>query len=266
MQLRVLGCSGGIAPGNGTTSFLVDQDLLIDAGSGLERLTHDELAEIRHIVLTHSHLDHICHLPFLLNNLIGEFDHTVHVYGLEHTINALKDHVFNNVLWPDFTQLPTVENPCVKLHTITLGKAIDLVDCHLPLPQCDRQVTPIAVAHSVPTVGYHVSDPSGSFAFSGDSSSNEGFWHALNQLPAVGALIVDNQYLQSEQAISELAKHYYAAALREDLLKLNYQPPIYLTHLPPYKKQHVLKEASQVLADWQPQALEAGTLLNLAEH
>ncbi|MEO0997825.1 MAG: MBL fold metallo-hydrolase, partial [Pseudomonadota bacterium] len=67
MQIRVLGCSGGISAGARTSSILVDHDVLLDAGSGVGDLSLDELRRIRHVFLTHSHLDHISALPLLID-------------------------------------------------------------------------------------------------------------------------------------------------------------------------------------------------------
>ncbi|MCG6872632.1 MAG: MBL fold metallo-hydrolase, partial [Gammaproteobacteria bacterium] len=71
MKLRVLGCSGGVGPGLRTTSFLVDEDILIDAGSGVGDLTQAEQEAIRHIFITHTHMDHCAFLPLLADNLFG---------------------------------------------------------------------------------------------------------------------------------------------------------------------------------------------------
>lgn len=254
MQLRILGCSGGISPGQGTTAFLVNDNLLVDAGTGVEVLEHHEMSKIKYLVLTHAHLDHISHLPFLLNNLIGETKGALQVYGLKHTIEALKTHIFNNVIWPDFTQLPSAEAPCVILNEIEYGDKLTFDDLH---------VVALPVEHAVPTAGYWVGSNEASFAFSGDSNENDRFWMALNNLPEVDMLIMDNQYLKEEQAISYLAKHYYASALDADLKHLSYRPKLYLTHLPPYKKQQVIQEALQTLSSWQPQILNSGDVFTL---
>lgn len=254
MQLRILGCSGGISPGQGTTAFLVDDSLLIDAGTGVEQLEHQEMRKIKHLVLTHAHLDHISHLPFMLNNVIGGKHHQLQVYGLKHTIDALKHHIFNNVIWPDFTKLPTEENPCVRLNEVAYGDKLTFGDKHVVI---------LPVEHAVPTAGVWVGNTEAAFAFSGDTSRNDGFWAALNNLPEVDMLIMDNQYLEEEKRLSHLAKHYYASALLEDLDKLTYQPKLYLTHLPPYKKQQVIQEALQSLASWQPQILHAGDVFKV---
>ncbi|MPQ77209.1 3',5'-cyclic-nucleotide phosphodiesterase [Hydrogenovibrio sp. JE_KL2] len=252
MKLTILGASGGISPESGTTSFLLGESILIDAGTGSSRLTHQQMHNIRYVLLTHSHLDHICNLPFLLNTIIGEMKHTVEVFALQHTIDALKNHIFNGVIWPDFSKIPSKEKPALRFKTIEVGDA-------LKLDGLDIQVLP--AEHTVPTVGFRVSDQSGSFAFTGDCARNDLFWQALNQYSPVDLLIVDDQYLACESVISEAAKHYYPQSLSEDLAKLNGQPRLYLTHLPPFKKEKVMSEAEAILSDWQPKALTEGMVL-----
>lgn len=258
MQLNILGCSGGIAPGKHTTAFLINSHTLIDCGTGVEQLHCDALKKIKRVFLTHSHLDHISHLPFLLNHLIGSKLPAVDVYGLEHTINALKAHIFNYVIWPDFTELPTRENPCVRLHTLEVGdlKSFD-----------DFSIQALPANHSVPALGYWVgtSPHTGCFAFSGDSHSTSAFWQALNQLPKVQDLIMDNQYLEKEAAISVLAKHYYAAALAQDLTLLSTKPNLYITHLPPATQDEVFLECQQVLASWHPKKLQQGNVFTYSD-
>jgi len=257
MKLKILGCSGGIGPGAYTTSFLINDSILLDAGTGLGNLTLDEMAQITHVFLTHSHLDHVSHLPFMLNNLIGERPGTVQVYALPDTLEALRNHIFNNVIWPDFTQLPSKASPCVTLHPFEVGESltIDVL-----------KITALPADHSVPTLGFWVGNLQGEgyFAFSGDCGNNTVLWQALAELPKVRMLIVDNQYLETEKAISALAKHYYPQALKADLAQLSYQPQLYLTHLPAYKMAEVLAEAQTVLAHWSPKALETGQVFTFS--
>jgi len=254
MQLRILGCSGGISPGQGTTSFLVDQTLLIDAGTGVEALERDEMLLVESLVLTHSHLDHICHLPFLLNNIISESQRPLQVFGLQATIDALKAHVFNDVIWPDFTKIPSVDKPAVVLNVIKHGDELMLGN---------KKVVALPVNHAVPATGYWVGDDQVAFAFSGDSAKNDVFWPALNALPEADMLIMDNQYLESEQRISDLAKHYYPGSLKDDLAQLSYRPHLFITHLPPHKKQEVMSQIEQALEGWQPMSLEADNVYHL---
>ena len=69
MKIRVLGCSGGIGGSLRTTSFLVDDDVLIDAGTGVGDLSLEQLAKIDHIFVSHSHLDHVTSIPFLVDTV-----------------------------------------------------------------------------------------------------------------------------------------------------------------------------------------------------
>ena len=107
MRVRVLGCSGAIGKGCRTTSFLVDRDVLVDAGTGVGDLTLEEMSGIEHVLLTHSHLDHVAALPLMIDSIASQLTRPVRVYALEGTIAALKAHVFNGVIWPDFSVIPT---------------------------------------------------------------------------------------------------------------------------------------------------------------
>jgi len=254
MQLRILGCSGGISPGQGTTAFLVDKTVLLDAGTGVETLTYEEMLQIETVILTHSHLDHISHLPFLLNNLISGAHKTIQVYALNHTVDALKTHIFNDVIWPDFTTLPSHERPCVHLNVVKYGDVLSLGD---------KQVVVLPVHHSVPTAGYWIGNDEASFAFSGDCSENDVLWEALNNLPSVEMLIMDNQYSKVDKTISELAKHYYPEALKSDLEKLNYRPPVFISHLPVNNRVMVLEEVQATLSGWEVEVLEANRVYNV---
>ena len=107
MKVRVLGCSGGVSKGVATTSFLIDDDILIDAGTGVCNLTLAEMRKLRSIFITHSHLDHIASIPLLADTLFnGLIGNPLQVYAQRSTIKALRDHVFNWSIWPDFSALP----------------------------------------------------------------------------------------------------------------------------------------------------------------
>ena len=132
MQIRVLGCSGSIAAGSRTTSFLLDDDVLIDAGTGVGDLTLDELSRVDHILVTHSHLDHVLAIGLLADSVTRRRSATqqppVRVHALAPTIAALRQHVFNNVIWPDFTRLPSVDHPVLAFVPIEVGQVLSLGD------------------------------------------------------------------------------------------------------------------------------------------
>lgn len=256
MRLRVLGCNGGITPGHGTSAFLINDSLLVDSGTGVENLTLLEMSKVRSVLLTHSHLDHISHLPFLLNNIINSFEEPVQVFGIPQTIEALKKHIFNDIIWPDFLILPTPKKPCVVLNKINYGDILHIDNF---------EVEVVPVQHSIPAAGFVISSKDSSIAFTGDCYENDVFWLKLNERAPVDMLIVDNQYKASEKEISRLAQHYFPSLLRKDLLKLNYLAPLFLTNVPPSNNQEILDEIDKELESWNPTILKTNDCFVLNE-
>ena len=148
MQIKILGWAGGIGANLRTTSFLIDDDVLIDAGTGLGDLPLNQMTGIRHIFLTHSHMDHIVGLPLLADSMYGVHDEPIMVHAQEKTIEALKQHIFNWMIWPDFSELPTKENPSMNFKVMSPGDKVTIRS---------REIEMIPVIHTVPGVGYVVS-------------------------------------------------------------------------------------------------------------
>lgn len=236
MRVTVLGCSGGIGKGLHTTSLLVDDDLLIDAGDGLGTLEVRQIAKLRHVFITHSHLDHICHLPLLADGLfesLSSSGQSLVVHALPATLQALRTHIFNDVVWPDFTVLPTADNPVLSLQPMQPGQTVQLTG---------REVQMIAVNHIVPAVAYCIADDHSTFAFSGDTGPNDSFWDALNGCANLDLLIVEAAFPNSMRALSELAKHYCSDTLVQDLPKLRHHPRVFVSHLKPGSEEQVYQE------------------------
>lgn len=254
MEIRVLGCSGGAANGLRTTTLLMDDDMLIDAGTGVGDLGLEEMARIRHIFLTHSHLDHIAHIPFLLDSIFERIVEPILIHGQDATLRALHQHIFNNVIWPDFTQLPNPERPVVRLVPMRPGEVLELGR---------RRVEMIPVNHSVPGVGYRVEGPGGAFAFSGDTTSNNAFWEALNRHPALDVLIVESAFPDEDIELCLRAGHYCPRLLAEDLTKLRHRPRIYISHNKPGEEDAIFAECQAALAGRSVHRLSGGTRLRL---
>ena len=147
MRVKVLGCSGGIGGALRTTSFLVDEDILIDAGTGVGDLSIEQLTAIDHVFITHSHLDHITSLPFLLDTVMGLRPHPVTVYAIADTLKILREHIFNWKVWPDFSVIPDAAQPFLQYKEIKLGMTVDLAG---------RKITALPANHVVPAVGYRL--------------------------------------------------------------------------------------------------------------
>lgn len=256
MRVRVLGCSGGIGAGLRTTSLLIDDDLLIDAGTGVGDLSLAELKRIKTVLITHSHLDHTGGLPLLVDTIFETLDAEValQVHARAETIDALRKHLFNWVTWPDFTEIPDKQRPVLSLHEFAPGETRAFGD---------RRVTSVPVSHTVPAVAYVVESGGKVFAFSGDTSENDTLWAALNALPRVDALIVEAAFSNGNQEIARLSKHYCPDTLKADLAKLRHQVPIWITHLKPGGEDTIMDELNRLIPDRQIRRLDSGAELKL---
>jgi ribonuclease BN (tRNA processing enzyme) len=254
MRLRVLGCSGGVSAGLRTTSLLIDHDILIDAGSGVGDLNLDEMAGIKHIFLTHSHLDHIGFIPLLLDSVFERLADPIVVHGLPETLRALREHIFNWVVWPDFSVLPDAEHPVVRYREMEPGQ---------PFESAGRALNMVRVNHAVPAVGYVIECTGGVIAFSGDTTSNDHFWAALNGLARLDVLIVETAFSDKDLAISRLARHYCPSLLRQDMAKLHHTPQIYITHNKPGDEAAIIGECQRVMPERHVKPLRAGQVFEL---
>ena len=254
MKLRVLGCSGGIGARARTTSFLVDTDILLDAGTGVEDLSVDELAAIDHVFITHSHLDHICALPLLVDSVGGIRDRPLVVHALPETIDALRAHIFNWVIWPDFTEIPHFERPWMRFEPLRVGESVKVGT---------RTVRSLAASHTVPALAFHVQAPAGSLVFSGDTGPNDDFWLQVNSVPDLRYLIIETAFPNRDQDLAITARHLYPIQLGEELAKLRTDPKVLITHLKPSDRATIEREIEAWAGRFSPRVLEGGEVLEI---
>lgn len=238
MRVRVLGCSGAIAQGCRTTSFLLDDNVLIDAGTGVGDLSLAEMATVDHVLLTHSHLDHVASLPLMLDAVaafrLAAGAQPVSVHALPGTISALQTHVFNNLIWPDFAAIPSVETPLMRFVPITVGERLSVGG---------KQIEVLPAVHTVPAVGFAVDSPSGHWIFSGDTERNPAFWQRVNRID-VAMLIIETAFSDREKALARRSLHLAPSTLAEELDQIDRQRrfPIYITHTKPAETGLIMEE------------------------
>lgn len=243
MQLTVLGCSGGIGGNLRTTSFLIDNDILIDAGTGVGDLSIAQMAKIDHIFITHSHLDHIAYIPLLLDTVMDTRKKPVTIYATAETKQALQDHLFNWHIWPDFSQIPSVHQPVMRYQTVELGKAVVL---------SEREIIALPANHVVPTVGYQINSGQASWVFTGDTTSCPEFWVAINQIANLKYMVIETSYANAESALAVQAKHLWPSQLAQDLTQLQNSVEVYITHLKPAGGEEIMRE---IISDCEVQSL-----------
>ncbi len=261
MQIRVLGCSGSIAAGNRTTSFLLDDDTLIDAGTGVGDLTLDELTRIERIFLSHSHLDHVLSVGLLADSVarrrIAARRAPIAVHALAATIDALRTHIFNGAIWPDFSRLPNPQHPVLDFVPIELGQVLEFQG---------RRIEVLPAEHTVPAVGFAVLDAhapaGGAWVFSGDTGPNPALWQRLAQM-RVATLIIETAFGDEEIALARVSKHLSPALLGRELAQLHQPADIYITHIKPGELDVVMAEVARLHTPHRIRQLAAGQVMRV---
>jgi ribonuclease BN (tRNA processing enzyme) len=254
MRVTILGCSGGIAAGLRTTCLLLDDDILIDVGTGAGDLTLAAMQRINTVFLTHSHLDHIALLPMLANAVGPHRDAPLTVYALPETITILKQDLFNDRLWPDFTALPSPDKPYVTFRSVVVGQTVEL---------SGRKITPLPVRHAVPGVAYQFDSGQASFVFSGDTTYHEPFWDALNAIGNLHYLMIEATFLNHNTTVAEASGHMRPELLAQGLKQLNKPAHFLITHMEPGNEDATMAELLATAGEFKPERLKRGQVFEL---
>ena len=254
MKLRILGCSGGIGGELRTTSMLLDHDVLIDAGTGVGDLSIDELARIDHVFLTHSHLDHVTSIPFMVDSVGWMRDQPITVHAIEPTLEILRQHLFNWKLWPDFTQIPDAQRPFLRYEPVVLGKTVEING---------RRLTPLPANHVVPAVGYRLDSGRASLVFTGDTTSHDPLWLEVNKIENLRYLIIETAFCNRERELAIASKHLCPSMLATELAKLKRKADIYITHLKPGEVELTMQEIQECAGGFAPRMLENNQIFEL---
>lgn len=259
MHIRVLGCSGSIAAGCRTTAFLLDDDILVDAGTGVGDLTLDELVAIDHILVSHSHLDHVLAIGLLADSVArrrqAQSRPPIVVHALPATIDALRTHIFNGIIWPDFTRLPSAARPTLVYRPIEVGAVIEIGQ---------RRIEVLPAVHTVPAVGFAAFDGRNrAWVYTGDTGPNPALWQRLAQVD-VGALVVETAFRDQERALADTSKHLCPALLGIELAQLRRPTEVYITHIKPGELDAVMSELAALDTPHRVHALRSGQRIELS--
>jgi ribonuclease BN (tRNA processing enzyme) len=255
MQIRVLGCSGSLAAGSRTTAFLLDRDILIDAGTGVGDLTLAELEAVDDILLSHSHLDHVLGVALLADSVMRrrEGRPPIRVHALADTLAALRQHVFNGVIWPDFTRLPSPEQPILTLIPFAVGEQL-LFGARL--------IEVLPAVHTVPAVGFAVINDGASWAYTGDTGPNPALWQRLQRLKPAH-LVIETAFRNDEAELAGRSRHLHPRALGDELAHLDPGVEVHITHVKPGELDTVMSEIGALALRHHVHALLAGQRIEL---
>jgi ribonuclease BN (tRNA processing enzyme) len=252
MELRVLGCSGGEAEGFRLTGLLVNGVLAIDAGSLTQALSLEEQIGIRQIFISHSHLDHICTLPFFTKNIFGHTETPVQIRALPETLDALRRHLFNDELWPDFSVIPSPDNPIIRFSEIRPGQTYELEGL---------RITPIPVNHLVPCVGYLVEDDHSAFIFSSDTAETDEVYRVANRTKNLKLFITEASFPNEQAWLAKASRHLTPEKLGRELKKLKAKVPVGIYHLTPGDRPIMLPQI-MAIQDSRLRLLDQGARFN----
>jgi ribonuclease BN (tRNA processing enzyme) len=242
MKIKVLGCSGATFPNHHPPGFLLDDRILFDAGSLTDVLHERAQMKIKHIFITHAHLDHILGIPFLADNVLnGRKGHCVNVFSIPSVIRTLKRNLLNSSIWPDFTVIPHSERPVLSLNALRV---------HTPIRINEYRITPYKVNHSVPAVGYLVEDKrSRRFFYTGDTGPTESTWRKIGQ-QQIHALIIEVSLPNNMGEMAIKTGHLTSRLFQNELLKIKETPErIYITHPKPQYFKTIQAELQRLRLD-----------------
>ena len=231
MNIRVLGCHGSQLPNYNTTSYLIGRNVLVDAGTVTTVLSLPEQLNIDYIFVTHAHLDHVRDLAFLADNIWSQRrGRPLIIVSTKGIIEAIHRHIFNNVIWPDFSRLPSPQAPLIIFKIIKPGKKEKIGDL---------QIRAIDLHHVVETVGYVVTAKEKAVIFFGDTGPTEEAWRIAKRTAGLKAV--------------------FAAELKK---LTSAKPGIYLYHMKPSYHEAIRKDLA-VIKDRKIHIIEDGQTIRI---
>ncbi len=255
MKFEVLGCSGGVSNAtHHTSAFLIDDDLLLDCGTGVMQLDLDRMRKLRHIFLTHAHLDHFVSLPFLLDIRCNEPHDPVTVYATAETITLLKTHVFNDQIWPDFTKLPDPSHPHLRFEEVAIGQSIRIGK---------SRIAPHPARHTISCVSYMIEHEGRKLFYSGDTATSPEMLEAIQTLTDRDYLIIETTFTDEQCELAHHSLHLCPRTLAEIIDALNTSPTILITHHKPGHGEKIMDQITRHLPRHDIQALRSGQIIEL---
>ncbi len=252
MKIRVLGCAGMVSTDSKTSAFLINDRVLLDGGTICSSLTHDEIKPLKHIFISHPHFDHIKGLPTLAENLVFMQEKgPVTIYGSEHTLNSIRQHLMNGIIWPDFSVLPSEDAPILKYCRIDEGVAVHVEGL---------SVTPIFLCQNFTDFGYLIDDGKSTLLYTSDIGSD-------SKLTIKGtvpdSMIIEISFPNEKEELALQTGHLTPLLMIDMIQKLTVQPRnIFVSHIKSYFRDQIIAEV-QALGIPNLVILNDGDILNI---
>ncbi len=225
---------GHATPEQRLTCFLIDEAVAVDAGSIALALSAEQRENVRDIIITHPHMDHIASLPIFIDDLYPTLQRPIRIYATQVVVDLLERDIFNWNVYPRFSELKNDYGPVMEYVPVPVGEKFQVA--HLT-------VTAVPVNHIVPTVGLMVSDGKSTVAFSSDTAETVEFWDMINRAPVLNALLIETSFPDSMAKLAEVSRHFTPASLQRELGKLNHNGlDILAVHIKPAYREMIIEE------------------------
>lgn len=222
MRLRVLGCYGRLTPNHRSTGFLLNEDALLDAGTVNSALEVPAMERLRVLFLTHAHVDHVKELPFLLMERANKGLPSLILAAIPEVIDAVRRHLLNGVLWPDFTVIG--DPPTLVYHEMPVAKAVHVGG---------YEATAVPVHHTVPCTAFYLRRGGAGFLYTGDTSTTDAIWHVVKRHEDVRTVLAETTFADAGEAAAQNTGHYCPKTLAEDVAKAGRSVRLLITHMRP---------------------------------
>ena len=254
-SIVTLGAYGTKAKGFGTSSFALNETNVIDAGNLLVGL-EDKAAKLKNIWLTHSHLDHICDIAYMIDNYFDDFKETITICGLPQTIKAIREHFLNDVIWPDFSKIPlsNASGMCIQYKEIELDKEYELSE--------KESIRAFKTDHTVPSCGYIYRKGETAVLISADTYEIQNIIEIVEEDMSIQAMVIECSFPSEMEKLAQVSKHLTPKLLEEKLQSLKREDiALYINHIKPSYYEEMTREINECCATWKPQILKDGEII-----
>ncbi len=218
----MLGCAGGKAPGCHLTSFLINEELLLEGGSAASGLTIEEQARLSGVVVSHAHLDHIAELPYLADNIFGLREDSLKVIGARDVLEQIQESIFNNAVWPNFCEICHEDTPILDFSAIEEMETRSLGGI---------RITPYAVDHKGTTFGFIFEDAECALLYTSDTGPTEAIWRGAAEVDNLRAVITEVSFPNRMEELARMTRHLTPAMLHAEMRKMPPDVPVYIFHI-----------------------------------
>ncbi|MBN1552940.1 3',5'-cyclic-nucleotide phosphodiesterase [bacterium] len=220
MKIQVLGCFGGDLKSR-FPAFLIDEKVLLDAGTIGGALSLENQLKIQSILISHHHIDHLIGLPFFVETIYNKNHSPIRLFGLSEVLRCLRTHLLNDVLWPDFTRLPNSEHPTVACCPVEDGKYYEAAP--------GIRFIPIMTCHTGPACGYLIAKKHSALVYTGDTGPCDTFWESLARITEenpniqIKGLLIECSFPNHLESFAIKTGHLTPALLENELAKFNHK-------------------------------------------